>query len=470
MSDRVLKIMQEFAGADLGDERLERRLVDLASAMAEEPSESFPRALTPAGLEAAYRLFRNGRVSLERVVEPHRKQTAARASQLAEVVIAHDTSEFRFGGKSRRNLGTLGTAGHGFLAHVSLAIAPGTRDPLGVAHVETWTRDDQSVSKKRRRGELSHSEARRSPERESVRWQRGVDEVEALVGATTSVLHVMDSEADDYVLLTMLSRAHRRFVVRLGHNRTVVDEEMERSLRELAMEASVVAEREVQLSPRKRPVGGKDKRRQERTGRKAELAVSGMTVTLRRPAKYAETDGPKTLPMNVVCVREVDPPQGEDGVEWLLMTNEPIGNAEELLRLVDAYRGRWVIEEYFKALKTGCAVEARQLESLETLLIAFGLFIPIAWVLLRLRTLSRCAEPAGAGTVLTRTQIAVLVQHHRSRLKPDQPTVRDALMAVARLGGHLRSNGDPGWIVLCRGFSTLLQLEEGYLLARAEEM
>jgi hypothetical protein len=145
---------------------------------------------------------------------------------------------------------------------------------------------------------------------------------------------------------------------------------------------------------------------------------------------------------------------------------EPIDDAEALLRVVDLYRTRWLIEEYFKALKTGCAMEARQLESLETLLVAFGIFVPIAWRLLRMRSLSRHPEPISAQLVLSPLQIALLRQHRRAKLTGEEPTVRDALMAVARLGGHLKSNGDPGWIILCRGYTSLLNLEEGYLLAR----
>lgn len=470
MVDRVDKIMSEFASVELGDERLDRRLGQLAAAMAEDPARSFPQALDSAGVEAAYRFFRNGRVTFEKVIESHRQQTVRRAGQLGEVVVAHDTSEFRFEGKSRRNLGMLGTAGQGFLAHVALAVTPDTRDPIGVMHVETWARTKTSVSKRRQAGELSYTEARRSPQSESRRWERGVEEVEQRVANVTTVIHVMDSEADDYLLLSQLQKTGRRFIVRLGYNRLVDDEGVQRRVRELADATTVVAEREVDVSPRKKPIAAKDKRRTERAGRTANLAISATRLTLCRPSKRAEVDGPKTLPINVVYVRELDAPDGVDGVEWILMTSEPIAGAADLLRVVDMYRARWVIEEYFKALKTGCAIEARQLESFETLLVAFGLFIPIAWVLLRLRTLARQQDPVAAETVLTATQIKVLTSHHRSKLTSSEPTVRDALLAIARLGGHLRSNGQPGWMVLCRGYATLLRLEEGYRLAAPEEM
>ncbi len=119
-------------------------------------------------------------------------------------------------------------------------------------------------------------------------------------------------------------------------------------------------------------------------------------------------------------------------VEWRLATT-----------VVDAYGARWRIEEYFKALKTGCALEKRQLETLDALLNALGLFIPIAWNLLRLRVLSRQEQPASK--VLSSTQLKVLRASSKKEL-PDRLTVRDAMLAIAKLGGHLKRNGDPGWI------------------------
>jgi hypothetical protein len=465
MDDRKLDISREFDGARLGDARLDRRLSQVGVAMAEEPARSFPEALPPSDLEAAYRLFRNGRVGLHKAIGPHQEQTKLRASELSEVVVAHDTSEFRFNGTTRRNLGTLGTSGRGFLAHVALAVAPQRSEPLGVLHVEAWTRTKVSVSERRRRGELTDAEAGRSEERESLRWARGVDEVERKFRDGPSVVHVMDSEADNYMLLSKLQQSHHRFVIRLGHERAIEHEGEKKCVRAHAEETTVVAERDVYASPRQRPVGGKNKRRKERSSRTARLSISAASVHLLKPKKVAAKDAPKKLDLNVVYVRELAMPAGADPIEWTLLTTDPIEGADDLLRIVDYYRLRWLIEEYFKALKTGCAMEARQLESLETLLVAFGIFIPIAWALLRLRALARAPDSVPARDVLTPMQLHVLAQHQRSKLISDKPTAQDALLAVARLGGHLKRNGDPGWIVLCRGYSTLLQLEEGYRLA-----
>jgi len=438
--------------------------------MAEEPSRSFPEAMPPSDLEAAYRLFSNGRVDVQKIIEPHHEQTVQRASELSEVVVAHDTSEFRFKGEARKNLGTLGTAGRGFLAHVALAVAPERREPLGVMHVETWARTKESVSRRRKRGEITQAEAQRSQDRESLRWARGVEAVAQRVGDATSPVHVMDSEADDFSVIVAMVEGGHRFVIRMGYNRALEGEGPTRYVRDLANETTVVAEREVAVSPRKKSVSStKDKRRKQREGRMAKLVVSATETTLRRPRKMSSEDAPPALTVNVVYAREVDPPDGVEPIEWILFTTEPIETAEDQLKVVDLYRCRWRIEEYFKAVKTGCAMEARQLESLESLLVAFGIFVPIGWALLRLRTMSRVPD-ARAEEVLTSIQLRILSQHPRAKLPADQPSARDALLAVGRLGGLLKSNGDPGWIILCRGYSTLLELERGYRLAMGLEM
>lgn len=174
---------------------------------------------------------------------------------------------------------------------------------------------------------------------------------------------------------------------------------------------------------------------------------------------------PKTLPVNVIYVNEIAPPKNAEPVEWILLTTEPISTKKAILRIVDIYRSRWLIEEYFKALKTGCDFQKRQLESCSTLLVALGIFAPIAWGLLRLRALSRTAPNALATRALTPTQLEVLRRHPKSKM-PATARVRDALLAVARLGGHLRSNGDPGWIVLGSGYQQLLVLEVGFRMGK----
>jgi len=171
----------------------------------------------------------------------------------------------------------------------------------------------------------------------------------------------------------------------------------------------------------------------------------------------------KSLKINLVHVWEENPPAGEPAVDWVLFTTEPIDTPQDLHTIVDYYQSRWLIEEFFKALKTGCAFEKRQLESYHALSNALAVFSVIAWRLLLLRAVSRSSPDAPADAVLTSTQLKLL--RHRLKLKTPLESAREALFAVARLGGHIKNNGDPGWLNLGRGFEKLLLLEAGWRAA-----
>jgi len=198
----------------------------------------------------------------------------------------------------------------------------------------------------------------------------------------------------------------------------------------------------------------------------AKLSFAAISVHLPR-TEDATDASPPTIPLNVIHVFEKRPPAGEPAVEWFLLTNLPVNTPDAIAFVVDCYRGRWTIEEYFKALKTGCQYERRQLESAKSLLNALAIFAPVAWRLLLLRHLARSHTAEPASSALTPTQIEVLRAVSKKPL-PRRPTARDALLAVAALGGHIKSNGDPGWLVLGRGLHDLLLLEMGWR-ARGEK-
>ena len=162
---------------------------------------------------------------------------------------------------------------------------------------------------------------------------------------------------------------------------------------------------------------------------------------------------------------EVDAPEGQEPVEWLLFTTEPVDTAEAIARVVDFYRTRWVVEEFFKALKSGCIYEERQLESRRALLNALAIFLPIACHMLWLRSRAHYAPDEPATEVLTLTQILVLRAVARRPI-PKSPTARDVLLAVAGLGGHLKNNGEPGWASIRHGLERLLDFEIGWQAAR----
>jgi hypothetical protein len=463
----------EFRDAALGDLRLQKRLTKVVRKVAADPKLSFPQAMaTVAELEGFYRLIRNDNVTFETLLAPHHGATIQRIEAHETVLVVHDSTSFAFDGTApREGLGQLNRSGHGFNGHIALALsADGERDPLGVLGAHTWARTEESATSKRKQKVVSYAESREL-ETEQRRWGDLVDAVEDRVGRPNALIHVMDSEADDYKLIAKLEEAQRRFIVRLCYDRCLdVDESNSaphQKTKAFVATAKVVCKRNVRLSRRRRqPGGSKKKRTAARKERMATLGFSAVSLVLRRPGCAGSTL-PRTLPVNIVRARELNPPRGVEPVEWLLITTEPIETEAQILAVVDNYRARWTVEEYFKALKSGCAYEERQMESMTTLLNVLAIFIPIAWSMLRLRALSRKKVPATLA--LTPTQIFILRHEWKKRFPKTVPvprrlSTRDAIRAIARMGGHLPSNGRPGWQVLARGYNNLLMMDAGFRL------
>jgi hypothetical protein len=447
-------LRQEFETADVGDARRLRRLLSLAEAIEEDPAASFPTAtVTEAGLEGAYRFLNNDDVTTEGILAGHFQQTVERAAQEDVVIAAHDTTIFQFPGSgTRAGLGPLHGNGQGFFAHMTLLIAPGEqRRPLGVISFETIVR--------KRGGRRRTSTSKEQPE--SQRWVNGAVATEKRVDGRTSLIHVMDREGDAYPLWAALVAANHRFVIRIRHDRPLAESGSVR-LSDAVAASTTIVERTVMLSPRREEKIVFNRRRHPaRAGREARLALSATSVQVRRPPAV-DANLPATLELNVVQVVEVGTNGANKPVEWLLITTEQVTTAADVEHVVDCYRSRWMIEEYFKVIKTGCAYEKRQLESAHALLNALAVFIPIAWQLLLLRTLARTEPDTPATRAITPTQVKVLRAMGYSALPPD-PTARQVLLAIARLGGHITNNGEPGWIVLRRNFEKLLLLEQGWL-------
>jgi hypothetical protein len=451
--------IDDFAGADFGDERLTKRLLRIVEGLAPKPGASLPDAAKDdTELEGTYRFLQNEKVTPEGILAPHYAATALRAHESGVVLCAHDTTEFSFS-TERAGMGRINDGGRGFFAHIALAIrADEARSPLGVLGLSTHVR----------RGAPRHNKRtdRIAPkERESYRWTDLVDAVEGRLEGRADVVHLLDSEADAYLLLEHMVQDGVRFVVRATHKRTVTASDGDRlPLAAALARVEGVLERRVTLSARSAPPGRPRKRNLPRDTRLAHLSFAATRITLHRPT--TEKAKTRSLVVHVVHVRELDAPEGAEPVDWTLYTTEPIATGEDIERVVDFYRARWRIEELFKALKTGCSFEKRQLESMSTLLNALAVFLPIACDLLALRTLASTDPKRPATEVLAPMVLLLLQRHPRTKLSV-HASIHDAMLAIARFGGHIKNNGPPGWLVLGRGYEEVLGLAEGLTIGLA---
>lgn len=371
-----------------------------------------------------------------------------RAAQASSVVVAHDSSSFEFGGE-RKALGRMTGKARGFLGHFALAIDGANGMPLGVLHSEAVVRGDK-VKKRKKVGPGDETN-------EALRWNRAARATHEML---PNAVHVMDREADSYALLEEMLTRGQNFVVRLSQRERRAEGG---AIATLARSAPVVAKREVWLSARSAQPGPAQRQRNPpRRPRQATLEISTYPrAELLRP-QTCGTDYASRIVINVVRVIETKPPKNAEPVEWLLYTSLPVDTPKQILAVVDAYRQRWLIEEFFKALKTGCIYEQRQLETLHGLLILLALSVPIAWHLLRLRTLVRVDPEAPGSSIASPAQLTCLRLELGHHALPARPNAREVLLAIAKLGGHLKNNGNPGWLTLARGMHDLQLLERGY--------
>jgi hypothetical protein len=445
---RAGSAVDELTGLDLGDARLHTRARRLVRALERNPAAGFPAAVhTGAEREGTYRFLGNRRVSLAGLLTPHIQQTVARAREAASrPLVVIDKTAFVFRGEGERaGLTRLSDVRQGFDAFVALGVTA-SRAALGVLGIQPLT-------------------ANAGPSAADD-WVASVQVADGAIGALDPI-YVMDREADAYRLFVALGTLGRDFVVRVSPERLVQEHPTgtKELLRTVIGRTPVRLERTVPLTRRTGTRQPQDARRRHppREGRLATLTIRACPILVPRPSKLP-SELPPTVAVHLVHVREEHPPVDSPPVDWLLVTSLPISDATAISAVVDAYRARWTIEEYFKALKSGCAYEKRQLESRAALLNALGVLAPLAWRLLSLR--AAVDDDAPASTVLEADELDVLRAVSPDSKLPAQPTVAEALAAIARLGGHFPQNGRPGWKILWTGFHKLRDRVEGYRLAR----
>ena len=460
-----------FRTLDLPDARLYRRLAVIMAGLTAHPAHSFPNALgKTAGAEGLYRFLAHPAVTYEGLLEAQRDATRAAVAGNGVTLLLHDTSLFQFSATEVRP-GTCRTSNgkSGFYGHVCLAVSgDGKRVPIGLMDLIPVVR-------------VVDGEAAVAPavayENESERWLDLVRRVQQKRPAGATYVHLRDSEADHYDLFYAVIDAGGHFVIRLSADRKVADPKRGRRgpddpprvhrVSDVLENAEVRLLRSVRLSARVNTGAPKvSKRNLPRDERDAQLGVRVAPAEIKRP--WGSAAKPPRCAVNIVEVMEVDPPEGEVPVSWRLVTTLPVDTPEQVAAVVDAYRARWLIEEWFKAMKTGCAYEDRQLESIDTLLKAFVLLAPVATRLLTLRWLAHNETDCPATVVLSVDEIRFLraIERTRKRDLPPNPTVYDVMLAIAKMGGFLTSNKVPGWRVLGRGFEEFSLMYEGYLIAR----
>jgi len=196
-------------------------------------------------------------------------------------------------------------------------------------------------------------------------------------------------------------------------------------------------------------------RRQPRESRTAVVEVRAASVRLRAPWRHD-----RRLPdvaVNVVLVREVDPPAHDVPVEWILLTSLPIDDGEQVRRVIQSYCVRWMIEVLFRTLKTGCRVEGRRFEHVDRFLPCLAVYLIVTWRTVYVCRLGRVLPEITCEAIFEPAEWKSVYRVVRGQLPPSQPpTLGEMVRMVAQLGGYVnRTRGaEPGpqtvWLGLQR--------------------
>lgn len=452
-------IATETETLDLGDARRVRRaeiILDGLSQMSDSQPEA---AKSKAALKATYRFASNKKIQPGAILESHNQASIKRTSEHARVILAQDTTEIDLTNPNCQveGAGPLESEDKfGFYVHPLYALTEAGL-PLGIVDQEIWTREKiRTDLSKEEKAALRKKMA--FEEKESQRWLAMLQSGEQIARANpqTEYTVVGDSESDIHEIFTeagdLPDNCH--FVVRGCQDRAVTDAGDALRVDEVLASAPIQFTSEMQISDRVSKIVGETRvRRKSRSARIAQISVRTAKITIRGPARPGGKLPDATL--NVVEAVELDPPEGEDPIRWVLFTTLPIDSINAILRVILAYVCRWNIELYFKTLKSGLKVEKLQYETLDRYLTAFALFMIVGW---RVEYLKGAARHDGDTSCekyfkAEEWQPAYIVFHDGGTLPDEPPNVKEFMEMIAELGGWQRkkSQGPPGSMTIWRG-------------------
>jgi hypothetical protein len=454
-----------FGNAELGDKRRTKRLVYSADRVCRHPGGTLPdKFKSPHDLKAFYRLCACRDVTHEAILTPHRQRTLEQIEdRVGDVLVIHDSTELDYTTHlSLKHLGQIGNGHHrGYICHNSLAVDPDNREVVGllnqVLHRRVHAPKKETVAQRRKR-----------KTRESRLWLKGV----SVLPARQQLIDVCDQGADTFEFLEHEFHSGRRFVIRAAYDRGILighDAQSGRRshLRRYASRLPALGQRTVRVTSKlleKSPKKQGNKRRRFRKAREATVCVAAAPIQVKAPQNKNGEHGNDPLPLWIIHVWEPNPPRGQERLEWFLLTNEPVETFDDACRVIGWYECRWIVEEYHKALKTGCGIENPQFATEARLQPAIALLSVVALTLLSLRDASRRPDaktcPAIELISVDYVEVLSIWRHNRVCAKW---TVHDFFYALARLGGHQNRKRDkqPGWLVLWRGWTTLQAMVDG---------
>lgn len=447
-----------FGGCELGDPRRTKRLVKLASNYAKNIGSSTVASCDgdESEVEASYRFLRNNNVKPEAIREGGFNSAAQRALKESTLLAIEDTTTLSYKHQAASELGYTSNSpsakSKGFNVHSILLLSMCSGRSIGLIEQSWYCRDSAMY------GKSKNKRTRDYHDKESYKWEHASRAMSKRLGQKIQdVISVCDREADIYDYLFYKLNNKQRFIVRARENRKTTF--VGQKLFERVLLTPVLGTYKVKV--------------QQKGGRKARLAVieyHSASVELVLPKHQKNKGYPPTLQLNVVAAREVKKDGGDEVLEWIILTSEPVNTAELTRQVLKNYELRWRIEDYHKAWKSGVGVEELRLQSKENLERAGSIFAFIAVKLLQMREIALSSPDELNQTIpvtylLTTDEWRVLwITTKKSKPPKDLPDIKWAYKSLGKLGGwhDSKRTGIIGWNALWRGWFRLMDKVESY--------
>lgn len=471
---------EEFAEVSLGDKRLDARLVTLCDRFSDSPESPINQACADwAEAKAAYRFFQNENVKVADILATHRRKTADRAMQHKTVLAIQDTSWLVYTNHPRtEGLGKMSLKkgknvqkiySNGLMVHTCLAVTTEGL-PLGLLDQKIFARKLRPEHARGCRGGRDIQGVIPVEEKETYRWLETLITTQKAMG-NTQVVTVCDREADLYDFFKLSHQLGTAVLVRANANRTINRKSRYARKGVLKLWDHMCQQPETGSFTIPIPKRAETKHCKAREARTATVVVRFGTFRLNPPCnniKYRSELLPD-IEMNAVYVLEPTPPDGEEAIEWMLLTNLPVRSFDEAYEKVLWYCLRWRIEMYYKVLKSGFRIESCRLGHAERLARYLTVMSIVAWRLFMITLIARTDPTIPCTELLADNEWRVLfLKTHKSRMLPKKPPcLGDIVVWIAKLGGYLARNSDgpPGTVTLWRGWKRLTDLTEGWNLA-----
>lgn len=400
------------------------------------------------------RFLGNAKVTPERVIESWSEGTSA-AVDGRHVLAIQDTSEINFAttAERRRGLGEIGHGnGRGVLLHPMLAVDAENGICLGLVTGQVWTRNGRRI--------VSH-DLRDLSDKESQRWTATALAAKPLLAKAAMVTVLGDRESDIFALYASAADERLHVIARSMHDRNLADGT---GLYAAGEAMAVVAQRALALPARAQ--------RAERTAR---LELRFGAVSLARPQTRFLRHLPESLPLHYVDVREPDPPAGTEALHWRLLTTHAVATADQAWRIAEWYKRRWLIEQFFRVLKTqGFKLEDSQIASADRLLKLVAIAAKAAVVTIQLLQARDGRGHQSVGLAFDANGVATLAALNRNleaqskRLRNPHPpdSLAWAAWIIGRLGSWdgYPSSKPPGPITMKNGLEYFQTVAVGWSL------